>query len=137
MVDAKKQISKQQGVAHELRTAHRLVQLGATVAWPVGDNAPWDMICEWDGKVSRLQVKGTESMQSETYYVVRLQRGGRNRTSYTKLHTDFVIACTPVGLYVIPVEEIDRQRLVVWAGVRKGNRPHFDRYRDAWEVLQG
>ena len=105
--------NKQQGNRHELLVALRLTELGATVAWPYGDGAPWDLISEWGGKVNRLQVKGTDSLRGSSTYRVNLAQGRRHNKAYTSRMCEFIIGSTPLGIYIIPVEKVDRDRLIL------------------------
>ena len=135
MVDAKSP-NKQQGVGHELAVAKHLVELGATVCWPVGDNTGFDLISDWHGKLSRLQVKGSATLKDGSYRV-HLRRGQGRVTVYTKAECDALVAVCPLGFWVIPVSKVDRDVLIAWPGIKRGKRPHYDGFKDNWRVLRG
>ena len=130
--------NKQRGNRHELAVALRLTELGATVAWPYGDGAPWDLICEFGGnKINRLQVKGTDKVQACDGYRVNLAHGRIPAKLYTREQCDFIIGVTPIGTYVMPVDKVDRDRLIVWQGGRRNNvMPYYDKFKEAWHLLQ-
>tara|TARA_Y100000310_G_scaffold344399_1_gene456967 strand:+ start:219 stop:626 length:408 start_codon:yes stop_codon:yes gene_type:complete len=128
--------NKNQGTVHELAVAKHLVELGATVCWPVGDNAGFDLVCDWRGKLGRLQVKGSESLVRGSYRV-HLTRGQGRRVAYTKNECDALVACCPLGFWVIPIAKVDRAVLIAWPGIKQGKRPHYDIYKDNWKVLRG
>lgn len=125
-----------EGTRHELHVALRLTELGGVVAWPMGDGAPWDLAVDFGGKFSRLQVKGTDTEKNRGYRV-SLAAGNNHHRLYTAAETEFIVAVTPIGDYVIPVDKIDRDRLITWTGGRrKGNLPYYDRFKEAWNLLQ-
>lgn len=128
--------NKQQGTVHELAVAKHLVELGATICWPVGDNAGFDLVCDWHGKLSRLQVKGS-STEMVGSYRIHLKRGQGRVTDYTKRDCDALVACCPLGFWVIPIGKIDRAVLIAWPGIKRGKRPHYDKFKDGWKVLRG
>jgi len=129
--------NKQRGNRHELAVALRLTELGATVAWPHGDGAPWDMVVEFGGKLNRLQVKGTDARRAGDGYRVHLTQGHHHARAYTAEQCEFVIGVTPIGTYIIPVGKVDRDRLIVWTGGRRHRRlPHYDRFKEAWHLLR-
>lgn len=49
--------SKQKGDFSELKVATRLTELGYVVSFPFGDRAPYDLIVDIGGKLSKVQVK--------------------------------------------------------------------------------
>ena len=52
-----KQNTKAIGDLAELKVACDLTEKGYVVSKPIGDNAPYDMIVDFDGKLKRVQVK--------------------------------------------------------------------------------
>lgn len=110
--------------------------MGGVVAWPMGDGAPWDIAVDFDGKFSRLQIKGTGTLKNNSYRV-NLAAGHQHDRAYTTAECDYVVGVTPLGDYVIPVGKIDRDRLITWTGGRrKGNLPYYDRFKEAWNLLK-
>lgn len=127
---------KQQGNCHELAVALKVSELGGTVAWPYGDGQPYDLIADFGGKVSRVQVKGTHSVKKCGTAYVNLQKGSRRNGRYNKDDCDVVIACTPLGNFVIPVSELKWSRLTTWPiGTKKGH-PRYEKWREAWHLLR-
>ena len=128
--------NKNQGTVHELAVAKHLVELGATVCWPVGDNAGFDLVCDWRGKLSRLQVKGSDRLTQGSYRV-HLKRGQGRKRDYSKTDCDALVAHCPLGYWVIPINKVNRAVLIAWPGIKNGRRPHYDIFKDNWKALRG
>ena len=129
--------NKERGTSHELGVARQLIDLGAHVAWPLGENCQWDLVCDFSGTVTRLQVKGTDAGVRGTYRVgLRRGKGSVGVSSYEPRDTDCIVACTPIGRYVIPLSDVKRDRLIVWDNGKYNRQPYYDRFREAWHLLK-
>jgi hypothetical protein len=127
---------KRQGNCHELAVALKLTELGGIVSWPYGDGQSYDLIVDFDGKVSRVQVKGTAKMNKSGGCTVNLHKGCRGSEVYTKDDIDVMIACTPLGTFVIPIKAMKLTALSVWTiGTRK-KQPSYEPFREAWHLLR-
>ena len=59
--------------------------IGATVSLPLTDSQEYDLIADVDGKLSRVQVKTTNFVKREHYYVeLRTKGGNKSGTGKTK-----------------------------------------------------
>lgn len=127
---------KQQGNCHELAVALKVSELGGSVAWPYGDGQPYDLIADFGGKVSRVQVKGTHSVKKCGSAHVNLKKGSRRNEWYDKNDCDMMIVCTPLGNYVIPVNELKWGVLTTWPIGTKPTPPRYEPWREAWHLLK-
>ena len=130
--------NKQQGNKAELAVALRLTELGASVAWPYGDGAAWDLLADFDGKLSRLQVKSSNMVNARGTVRVNLYHGYKTTVRYTSDDADFIVAvAADIGTYIIPVADITKTRLYAWTGgQRRGQLPHYEPYKEAWHLLK-
>jgi hypothetical protein len=130
--------NKQQGNKAELAVALRLTELGASVAWPYGDGAAWDLLADFDGKLSRLQVKSSNMVNARGTVRVNLYRGCKLTVRYTSDDADFIVAvAADIGTYIIPVADITKTRLYAWTGgQRRGQLPYYEPYKEAWHLLK-
>ncbi len=81
---------KERGDLAEARTVAKLIQLGTIVAKPFAEGAaPWDLIIEARGKISRLQVKSAWSKTERGYWIGTTGGAGR---PYRPRDVDFVVA---------------------------------------------
>jgi hypothetical protein len=129
---------KQQGNKAELAVALRLTEMGASVAWPYGDGAAWDLLADFDGKLSRIQVKSGNTANQIGTVRVNLYRGYKSTVRYTSADADFIVAvAADIGTYIIPVADITKTRLYTWTGgQRRGQLPHYEQYKEAWHLLK-
>lgn len=128
------------GTAAEYEVASKLASAGFNVA--MADSfAPWDIVADWRGKVSRLQVKACASPAHSHTVSYRIPLTSRKK-KYTTDDFDFFIAVLPWAKYVIPAERVvEKNSLLFW---ERGQGPkdlkkkpcQFEEYREAWETLQ-
>jgi len=119
--------------------------LGLNLALPWGDSERYDFVV-WpeDGRVIRVQVKGTGRLHANGYEVqaVHTARGGR-KTRYTKKEIDVIAAhVQPLDAwYLIPIEEIGRAKCLRFRPEGRGaggsTGRDWEQWRDAWEVVGG
>jgi len=90
---------------------------GYQVLTPLGDRGKYDILVEKNGEAKRIQVKWTSVFRDGRYPIVSLrvcgsakkENGGVSKTicyRYSKKDFDFIWIATPIGCYLIPVEEI-------------------------------
>jgi hypothetical protein len=128
----------QEGFAAEHDVAARLVRLGFSVARS-NANAPWDLVADWRGRVSRLQIKCILGPTNATTPTHRIPLRGRYRIAEGAF--DFLVVSVPWGFYIIPIEEaIGKRAINLWERGSKRRNPKevcaFEGYREAWEVLK-
>jgi hypothetical protein len=127
---------KQQGNCHELAVALKITELGGAVSWPYGDGQAYDLVADFNGKISRVQVKGTCQIAKNGSTSVNLQKGSRKHSPYNLRDCDLVVAVTPLGNFVIPISALGTYRLVAWpVGVRK-KPPYYEPYKEAWHLMR-
>jgi hypothetical protein len=87
----------------------------------------------------RVQVKGTGRLYRRGYEVqaVRSTRG-QGKKRYTKKDIDVLAAhVQPLDVwYLLPIEAIGRTKSLRFYPDIKSRRPRWEKYREAWEVLE-
>lgn len=89
-----------------------LTKLGYTVSIPLVDNQNYDLVCDIDGKLNRVQVKSTRVIKNKNY-VVQLKSVRSNRTKNSIVHfnsnsIDYLLIVTDNGeIYFIPTSNVD------------------------------
>jgi len=127
---------KQQGNCHELAVALKITELGGAVSWPYGDGQAYDLVADFNGKINRVQVKGTHLVAENGTATVSLLKGSRRMKAYNSSEIDVMIACTPLGKYVIPIRNLKLTALTIWpVGTRK-RQPAYDPFKEAWHLLR-
>ena len=130
--------NKARGALAELQVATKVRSLGGEISFPHGDTAAYDLICDFGGRTSRIQVKSSMYTKGATYDVHVTHN--QNTKIYDKGECDYVVVVVPYGTYVIPVEEIEHKKLIFWEpgthrlSARKRECDHEKR-REDWRQL--
>lgn len=119
------------------------------MAWPVGDNEPYDLIVTGSGGgLYKTQVKSARRNRQGTYKV-EFAHGHHSKIRYTKDDIDVLVARLPYhddfpditrpGFYVIPISAIKTLKGIFYPP-GKGRFPQwvckYEKWRDKWEVLR-
>ena len=111
--------------------------MGIWVAKPWGDSRRYDFIVDCGGRLRRVQVKSAYREGKDGGYSLRTH--GHSGRAYRVSEIDALVGYVAPerAWYVLPVEVVRRLRsLKLYPGSR-GRRSKFERYREAWEWLQG
>ena len=85
------------GQRGELLVAEKLIGQGWSVAPPLGDNAPFDLLVNKGDRFLRLQVKATLEQHSyrnnRPHYQFQLAHGVSSKKRYTAGEVDFFVCC--------------------------------------------
>ncbi len=127
---------KARGELAEARLVTKLMEMGITVAKPLGDSAKWDLIIQAGRKISRLQVKSAW-VKSGTGYQISAGPSYNHkhgcRRCYGLDEIDFLVAyIAPEDTwFVFPVRVVRDNN--VFVKTDPGWR--LARYRERWELL--
>ena len=124
--------AKARGEWAELRFMERATELGLRVIKPWGDNAPYDVVIEINGRFRRVQVKCTRFRRGNSYKC-HLDSNGH---PYRPDQIDFIAAYViPADTwYILPIRATHGQPDILLT-------PHsasakYERYREAWHLLK-
>ena len=126
------------GQRGELLVAEKLIGKGWSVAHPIGDNDPFDLVVNKGDRFLRIQVKATlekhKYNQSRSHYQFQLAHGPSSKTRYTAEQVDFFVCCAldSQRFWVLPFEAATVITLKIYNGVDS----RFHRYEDAWILLE-
>ncbi len=129
---------KARGELAEWRLVSKLLEMGLTVAKPLGDSAKWDLIVEARGKISRLQVKSAWVKSRNGYTVATSPacdfKSGLRRC-YRMNEIDFFVAyVAPEDVwFIFPVGVIRRK----YIEIRTDPHWRLARFRERWDLLFG
>jgi hypothetical protein len=139
--------NKESGTIAETAAATALLKEGFGVSFAHGDCLGWDLVCDWEGKVSRLQVKTAKKI-NYTYHI-NLYHTHNSKKLYTKDDCDFIMAIVPYsddyselnedGIYIVPVKEITKATIHLWPpglGSAKTKLCQWEKYREAFNSLR-
>lgn len=141
--------NKDYGVAAELAVAAELSRKGYGVAWPVGDNAKYDLIATSpSGNLHRIQVKSA-SMNKHRSYRVGFTHGRLKKTAYSSKEIEAIVVWLPYdsdyedihspGFYVIPLPSLKTTKGNFYPP-GKGRWPTWvckhEKFRNNWGALK-
>ncbi len=123
---------KQRGEWIELLFMTRAAKRGYVVSKPSGDSARYDVGIEQDGRIRRVQVKGTDCREWDGY-VCHL--AGTKMKAYTVKEIDYLaIYLLPEDIwYIFPAKRLIGQGSVTLSPHCTGSL--HERYEEAWKLL--
>jgi hypothetical protein len=89
-----------------------LTKKGYNVSVPLVDNQSYDLVCEIDGDLKKVQVKTTRTKENSNYCIqlrsIRSNRTGNNIHKFDNKLSDYLLSVTENGdIYFIPTSEIE------------------------------
>lgn len=93
------------GSLAEAKVIAKLVESGFDVFVQFSGKAPFDLVAYRDGKILRVQVKGTASKNRYGIYQVQLKAVRANRTGNTIRYFD-ASQCDVLAVYVEPLDKV-------------------------------
>ena len=118
--------SKQMGTIAESQVVTKLLQEGFGVSWAVGDNVSWDVVSDWRGKVSRLQIKATSTRASRGTWRSVAAHGSGLKQKYDRTQIDALVCVLPWAMFVVPAPKLEDVTLSFW---EPGKHPRYSTKR--------
>ena len=114
---------------------------GFVVAKPYGDNEHYDLLLDAGQRVWRVQVKLSGARHHRGFTVRSSWRTSRKQMPYSPAEVDFLAVMIEKKRiwYMIPVRALGG-RLTIHLypfGSRRGSSNRFEKYREAWYLLEG
>lgn len=115
------------GAVAEQKAAAELLLKGFLINWSVSDKLPYDFICDFDGKLFKIQVKGTFGTDSAGKYKFSLKS---SRGAYTHKEVDFYILYIHPenAFYVIPFAFIKATTIRI--------SDKHEQFKNAWHLIK-
>jgi PD-(D/E)XK endonuclease len=132
--------SKRSGEISEAAFLHKAVSLGFKVTKPWGDSERYDFVVDSGKRLWRVQIKCTGALRAGGYHIQPIHYVyGEKKVVYTADEIDVLAAhIVPLDVwYVVPVQALaagTSLRLYPEGGCE---RPRFEKYKEAWELLRG
>jgi hypothetical protein len=130
---------KLRGELGELDFLRKAMGMGMLVSKPWGDSFRYDFVVDWEGRLSRTQVRSTEYQHWQCYAVHACVYVRGRAVPLTAKDIDVLVAyiSTRDIWYVMPVKAFSPRTALSFYpdGTRKGGT--FEEYREAWWVLMG
>lgn len=120
----------------ELRAMTKLTELGFTVSQPIIDTQPYDLIADWNGRLTRLQVKTTITKSEGRRYKLEAVNGSA-RTAYADGTIDYIIGYVEPEQqwYIIPHAVVDGKKITLYPHI-ENSTGKYENYRDMWNLLK-
>src|SRR5262249_11198558 len=108
---------------------------GLIVSRPYGESARYDFLVDWNGRLSRVQVKSV-GVKDGNSYQIKPARGQSAKCAYSPSEVDFIAALViPCDVwYIVPVAQIYPRKTVRVFPQRQSRRT-FESFREAWRLL--
>ena len=105
-----------------------LTKRGYNVSVPLVDNQSYDLVCEVENELKKVQVKTTRFKQNSNYCIqlksVRANRTENNIHKFDNKASDYLLAVTEIGdIYFIPTSNIEAKNSLSLG-------PKYESYRD-------
>jgi hypothetical protein len=130
---------KLRGELGELDFLRKAMGMGMLVSKPWGDSYRYDFLVDWEGKLSRTQVRSTEYRSWQSYAVHACVYVRGRAIPLTAKDIDVLVAyiSTRNIWYVLPVRAFSPRTALSFYpdGSKKGGE--FEKYREAWWVMMG
>ena len=133
--------TKDRGDLTEMEFILASARRGYVVGKPYGDNEHYDLMVDARRRLWRVQVKLSGARHHRGFTVRSSWRTSRKQIAYSVRDIDFlVVLIEGHGIwYVIPVRALGG-RLTIHLypfGSRRGSSNRFEKYREAWCLLEG
>ena len=134
-------MSKQIGLTYQKLVEYELLKRDFVISETLGDYSPYDLICDWQGKVNRIQIRSTHNRPRTTK-----NRGYKliccswNKKEYlTKKDCDFIIAITGKknDCYIIPIDNIKQRTILLHPDKEEYRRDYTQKNIYKWEEYLG
>src|SRR6185437_927378 len=127
---------KRRGEMAEAAFVAKVTGLGFGVAKPWGDSDPYDFIVQSGGTLARVQVKSAHVAGEDGCYSFRAH--GHAQNAYSEKEIDVLVAYVvpEEAWYVFPVSVVQGVRSLKLFPRSRKRRSRFERYREAWWVLE-
>jgi len=93
-------LHRERGEMGELVAAAELAKHGVGVAWPLGDELPFDLVLHWEGRLFRAQVKSARPAEGAVRFNLASQNSTRYR-KYTEADCDVMVLCDYERAYLL------------------------------------
>lgn len=128
--------AKRSGLISEVFFELRALEENFVVSRPSGDNAKYDLITDWYGAISRIQVKASHpNPDADGGYAVAVSHGSKSKSIYHPVDVDFVaISIYDMKMfYIIPIDYV-RSKTIKLNPIH--NTTKYEQFRENWNLLR-
>lgn len=125
------------GQRGELLVAEKLIANGWSVAHPLSDSSPFDLLVAMGERFLRIQVKATLEQHhyagKSPHYHFGIGKGFRSKRRYSKEEADFFVcvALDTLRFWIIPFKEIKTLTIKIYEVEGK-----WTKFEGAWKILE-
>ena len=124
--------AKARGEWAELRFMERATELGLRVTKPWGDNSPYDLVIETNGRFLRVQVKCTIFHRGNSYKCHLDSNGVPYRPTQIDFFAAYVIPTNT--WYILPLKATHNQPDILLTPHSRNAK--YEKYKEAWHLLR-
>ena len=124
-------LHRERGEMGELVAAAELAKHGVGIAWPLGDEFPFDLVLHWKGKLFRAQVKSAKQGNGYTQFSLTAKNATRYH-KYTNADCDIMVLCDYERVYLLGPKEFSGRRgfTVRWSATKNNQSKGVRRHKD-------
>ena len=130
---------KRRGSQYEAAFATQALKRGLDILEPYGDYMPYDvMVQNGDGRIQRVQVKGTSSrIKGKPGFKIIAASGNATKTPINPDEVDVLAAYVEPedAWYVIPVKKL-KGNISVYLNPNTKQNGRYEVWKEAWNVFQ-
>tara|TARA_R100001530_G_C4279867_1_gene145301 strand:- start:455 stop:868 length:414 start_codon:yes stop_codon:yes gene_type:complete len=132
-------MQKHIGTIAEIKFIAKALQYHYNVSVPIGDNLPYDCVVEYEGKLSKIQIKSTcykITSNRNDCYKIAAGKGSSSKTPYKAQNVDFlVVYIHPLDCwYIIPYDALKAVSVRLYPH-RLECEGKYEKYKERWEIL--
>lgn len=125
--------SKVKGTIAEFYVLSELLKQDFIVSCVQGDYSGYDIVADWNGKLSRIQVKSKTGRETKWGYHLTVGRGNSSKTKYTSADCDIILCVIPEAIFIIPIKEITSLGLRLYP---ENENSKWSIYKNNWDILK-
>lgn len=120
--------TKDQGILGEGQVLAKFVELGIPISIPFGDNASYDLVAEFNGKLNKIQIKSsTQTTEDVTLFKIsktRINSGQNITTYYTADEVDYyaLYNIAKKEIYLVPFNQAAKKEIPIRHTLPKNNQ---------------
>lgn len=120
-------ISKEKGNIGEAIVLAEFVKRGIQVSIPFGDNARYDLIAEFNGRLNKIQVKYCNDLSKNNSIVCPCSSSlnhttNKNRTTYEEDIDYFAFYLVPWDMCIlVPIEKVGSKKSMLFRQIKPAN----------------
>ena len=127
-------LNKKAGEIAELKFAVIAEEQGVIVSAPFGDSCEYDFVTDFNGNLSRVQIKSVWTKNTiKDRYATKVGKG-KHKDFYDHVDVIAIYVDYKNTWYLIPTAEVEGKNICLYPHRKSDGM--YERFRESWEVLK-